>query len=239
MVKKEINQNDTFALELLGSIEHDYIFDNNSINRLKNSNNNKKTSNNEKIKKILDLKEELNSIKDCKIKNHNKQIVLGDGNIDSSLMFVGSAPSEKDALSGKTFIGNDGKLLEKMLSAINIKKRDVYSTYVVNYQPHEDRKPTTEEINRYKPFLQKHISIINPKLIILMGSTAMEALTGLNDKISIERGKWKEIIIKNISYKVIITFDPSYLLRFPENKKFSWEDLKKIKQKIIDLNLDF
>ena len=71
-----------------------------------------------------------------------------------------------------------------------------------------------------------------------MGSTAMESLTGLNSKISLERGKWREIIVKNISYKVIITFNPSYLLRVPENKKYSWEDLKMIKQKIIDLKLN-
>ena len=70
-----------------------------------------------------------------------------------------------------------------------------------------------------------------------MGSSAMESLTGLNSKISIERGKWKEVIIKNTSYSFIITFNPSYLLRVPENKKYSWEDLKKIKQKIIDLKL--
>ena len=70
-----------------------------------------------------------------------------------------------------------------------------------------------------------------------MGSTAMESLTGLNSKISIERGKWKEIIVKDTNYDVMITFNPSYLLRFPENKKYSWEDLKKIKQKIKDLNI--
>ena len=70
-----------------------------------------------------------------------------------------------------------------------------------------------------------------------MGSTAMEAIIGSNNKISSERGKWKEIIIKNKTYDIMITFNPSYLLRLPENKKYSWEDLKKIKQKIIDLNL--
>ena len=70
-----------------------------------------------------------------------------------------------------------------------------------------------------------------------MGSTAMQALTGLNSKISIERGKWKDVIIQNINYKVIITYSPSYILRIPANKKYSWEDLKKIKKKIIDLNL--
>jgi DNA polymerase len=71
-----------------------------------------------------------------------------------------------------------------------------------------------------------------------MGGSAMEAITGINGKISSERGKWKEIILKNITYPVMISFNPSYLIRFPENKKFSWNDLKKIRQKIKDLNLE-
>ena len=70
-----------------------------------------------------------------------------------------------------------------------------------------------------------------------MGSTAMEAVTGINDKISNERGKWREVIFNNVSVPVMITFSPSYLIRFPENKKYSWEDLKKIRQKITDLNI--
>ena len=98
-------------------------------------------------------------------------------------------------------------------------------------------KPTASEIRRYSYFLKKHIEIINPKLIVSLGSTAMEALTGLNSKISSERGEWKQIIIKNTNYHVMITFDPSYLLRIPENKKYAWEDLKKIKKKIDELDL--
>ena len=85
-------------------------------------------------------------------------------------------------------------------------------------------------------YLKEHITIIDPRIIILMGSTAMESLTGLN-KISNERGKWKEIIFKNKTLPLMITFSPSYLIRFPENKKYSWEDLKKIKQKIKDLDI--
>ena len=82
------------------------------------------------------------------------------------------------------------------------------------------------------------MSIINPKLVILMGSSAMEAVTGINTKISAERGKWKEVILKNKTYPVMITFNPSYLIRFPENKKYSWEDLKIIRQKIQDLKIN-
>jgi len=124
-----------------------------------------------------------------------------------------------------------------MLIAINIEKQNIYTTYAVNFRPPEDRKPTSQEIKRYSIFLKEHITIINPKIVILMGSSAMEAVTGINSKISSERGKWKEIILKNKSYPVIISFNPSYLIRFPENKKYSWEDLKKIKKKINEMKI--
>ena len=152
-------------------------------------------------------------------------------------MLIGESPGEAEDLSGLTFQGETGDLLNKMLMAIDINKQKIYSTYSVNFRPPDDRKPTTQEIKRYSIFLKEHISIIDPKIIILMGSTSMEAVTGLNNKITNERGKWNEIILKNKTYPIMITFSPSYLIRFPENKKFSWEDLKKIRQKIKDLNI--
>jgi DNA polymerase len=164
-------------------------------------------------------------------------LILGDGNANSPLMLIGEAPGAEEDLSCLAFQGEVGKLLKKMLIAINIKIDDVYLTYSVNFRPPNDRKPTTQEIKRYSEFLKEHIAIINPKIIILMGSTAMESLTGINNKISSERGDWKEVIIKDKNYPIMITFSPSYLIRFPENKKYSWEDLKKIRQKIKDLNI--
>jgi uracil-DNA glycosylase family 4 len=242
MSKKVINQNANYNSELLNSIGSNFIFDENPINRLKNTTNNLKTENNvkqiDKEKALAELKMKINSIEDCSFKNNSEKVVLGDGNINSSIMLIGEAPGAEEDKTGLTFVGEAGDLLKKMLIAINIKKENIYSTYAVNFRPPEDRKPTSIEIKRYSQFLQLHISIIRPKIIILMGSTAMESLTGLNSKISIERGIWKEVIIKNTSYNVIITFNPSYLLRIPENKKYSWEDLKKIKQKMTDLNLD-
>jgi uracil-DNA glycosylase len=242
MSKKVINQNTNFSSELLSSIGSDFIFDDSPINRLKNTNNDFKNDNNDqeidKKKQLTELKEQINSIENCNLKNHSKKIVLGDGNINSPIMLIGEAPGAEEDQSGLTFQGKVGVLLKKMLIAINIKKENIYSTYVINFRPPEDRKPTSVEIKKYSQFLQKHISIIRPKIIILMGSSAMEALTGLNSKISVERGIWKEVIVKNTNYNVIITFSPSYLLRIPENKKYSWEDLKKIKQKIIDLKLN-
>ena len=124
-----------------------------------------------------------------------------------------------------------------MLIAINIKRENIYTSYAINFRPPEDRKPTSQEIKRYSNFLKEHISIIDPKIIILMGSTAMEAVTGINEKISSERGKWKEIILNNNTYPLMITFNPSYLIRYPDNKKYSWEDLKKIREKVKELKL--
>ena len=242
MSKKVINQNANYDSELLSSIESNFIFDENPINRLKNTSSNLKKGEEvegiNKEKALNELKLQINSIIDCELKDNSTKIVLGDGNINSPIMLVGEAPGIEEDSAGLTFMGEVGDLLKKMLNAINIKKENIYSTYAVNFRPPEDRKPTPKEIRRYSPFLQKQISIIKPKLIILMGSTAMESLTGLNSKISIERGKWKEVIVQNTTYNIIITFNPSYLLRVPENKKYSWEDLKKIKQKITDLNLD-
>jgi uracil-DNA glycosylase family 4 len=242
MSKKIINQNANYDSELLNSIGSNYIFDENPINRLKNTTKNLQKKNDvkqiDKEKELNELKLQINSINDCSLKNNSKKIVLGDGNINSSIILVGEAPSVEEDNLGLTFLGDVGDLLRKMLIAINIKKENIYSTYAVNFRPPEDRKPTSTEIKRYSHFLQKQISIIKPKIIILMGSSAMESLTGLNSKISTERGKWKEVIVKNTTYNVIITFNPSYLLKVPENKKHSWEDLKKIKQKIIDLKLN-
>ena len=242
MSKIIINQNTNYGLELLDSVESDFIFDEKPIKRIRNADSNLKTTNKDneinKEQQLAELRKLICSIEDCSLKNNSRKIVLGDGNINSSIMLIGEAPGTEEDQAGLTFMGVTGNLLKKMLTAINIKKENIYSTYAVNYRPPDDRKPTPNEIKRYSQFLQTHISIIKPKIIILMGSTAMESLTGLNSKISIERGRWKEVIVQNTNYNVIITFNPSYLLRVPENKKHSWEDLKKIKQKIVDLELN-
>jgi len=237
MIKKPINQNDSFALELLNSIENNYVFENNPINRLKNENTASKTSSDEKIKNLENLKKEINSIENCKLKKNASKIVFSDGNTQSPIMIVGEGPGQKEDELGKPFVGDAGSLLNKMLKAINIDRGKVYITNVVNYRPPNNRKPETSEINRYSKFLKEHISIIDPQILILMGSTAMEALIGINKKISKERGQWKEVIIKQKTYKTIITFHPAYLLRQPEQKKFSWKDLKIIRKEIDVLNI--
>ena len=227
MVNKEI-LNQAF----LKSIESEYIFDNAPINRLNQNEENDGIDN-----KLIELKGKIKSIEDCELKKFAKNIVFNDGNPKSQIMLVGEGPGEKEDIQGKPFVGEAGILLNKMLNAIKIKREDVYITNVVNYRPPNNRKPEISEINRYSVFLREHISIINPKILILMGSTAMEAIFGQKLKISKERGKWKETIINQKTFLTILTFHPAYLLRQPDQKKFSWEDLKNIRKKIDELKI--
>ena len=232
-----INQKGKFDEQLIDTIEPNFVFKNKPINRfniIENGNDNDQTNKAELLEK---LKKQINSIENCNLKDNSQNLILGDGNINSSIMLIGEAPGAEEDKTSTTFKGEVGELLNKMLLAIEIKRQNIYCSYAVNFRPPEDRKPTAQEIRRYSVFLKEHISIIDPKIIILMGSSAMESLTGINTKISSERGKWKELILKNKTYPLIISFSPSYLIRFPENKKYSWEDLKKIKHKINEMKI--
>ena len=234
---KKSSQIMSYKNELINSIEPNFIFSKRPINRFKSNQTHIKQNNLNKINQINELKKLINSLQKCNLKDNSKNLILGDGNYDSPIMIIGEAPGKEEEETNKTFQGEHGALLEKMLLAINIKKENVYSSYAINFRPPEDRKPTSQEIKRYSVFLKEHISIIDPKIVILFGSTAMESIISSNKRISNERGKWKEIILKNKTYSLMVTFNPSYLIRFPENKKFSWEDLKKIKQKITELKI--
>ena len=189
---------------------------------------------------ILDkkkLKDKISTISECKLKNNSNNIVFNDGNINSPIMLIGEAPGQKEDELSKPFVGEAGSLLNKMLSAINLNRKDLYITNVVNYRPPLNRKPDSNEIKRYSEFLLEHVYIIKPKIIILLGSTAMEAFFGSNLKISKERGIWKEMLIKDKTFLTMVTFHPAYLLRQNDQKKYSWIDLKNIRNKIDELKI--
>jgi len=237
MIKKVINQKGKLDEQLIDTIEPNFVFKNKPINRFNIIESSNDTDQTNKAELLEKLKKQINSIENCNLKDNSQNLILGDGNINSSIMLIGEAPGAEEDRTHTTFKGEVGELLNKMLLAIEIKRQNIYCSYAVNFRPPEDRKPTSQEIKRYSVFLKEHISIINPKIIILMGSSAMEAVTGINSKISSERGKWKEVILRNKTYPLIISFSPSYLIRFPENKKYSWEDLKKIKNKITEMKI--
>ena len=231
MASEEKNQNNIITTEpILENIE--YIFENKPINRFKT-----KPKVEDASIKLNELKKEIENIENCELKKNASKIVFSDGDYKSKIMIVGEGPGQKEDQEGKPFVGDAGILLNKMLKSINIDRKKIYITNVVNFRPPNNRKPEPSEISKYSNFLRKHIAIIDPKILILMGSTAMEALFSSNIKITKERGSWKDIIINNKTYLCMITFHPAYLLRQPENKKFSWTDLKEIRKKIDQLNI--
>ena len=214
-------------------LKSNITFSNNPINRLIRV----QPENDKKIL-LKKLKDKISTISECKLKNNSNNIVFNDGNINSPIMLIGEAPGQKEDELSKPFVGEAGSLLNKMLSAINLNRKDLYITNVVNYRPPLNRKPDSNEIKRYSEFLLEHVDIIKPKIIILLGSTAMEAFFGSNLKISKERGIWKEMLIKDKTFLTMVTFHPAYLLRQNDQKKYSWIDLKNIRNKIDELKID-
>ena len=232
MTLDDKNQNDILNSELMEQNDIEFIFSDKPINRFKT-----KPILEDKDSQLSNLRDEIANISNCELKSSATNLVFSDGNADSKIMIVGEGPGQKEDEMGKPFVGDAGLLLNKMLKAINIDRESIYITNVVNFRPPNNRKPEPAEINRYSEYLRKHISIINPKILILMGSTAMESLFGKGIKISKERGNWKEVIINNQTYLTMITFHPAYLLRQPDQKKYSWADLKQIRKKIDELKI--
>ena len=183
MMKKLLNQNANYEQELINSFEPNFSFHKNTINRFKSHENNTGNIEDDKIEKLFELKKKINSIENCNLRKNSKNLIFGHGDINSPIMLIGEAPGEKEDETGFAFQGDVGELLKKMLIAINIKMEKIYLTYSINFRIPEDKKPSTQDIKRYSKFLKEHISIINPKILVLMGSTAMETVTGMNNKI--------------------------------------------------------
>ncbi len=226
MLKKKFNSVKLIYYYKL--INHNLIYNNKAINRYKKDN---FEISKDKAKNLDLLKKSIIHQKNCELKRGAKNIVFCDGNPKSKIMFVGEAPGANEDLEGLPFVGRAGQLLDKMLSAINLDRKKVYISNIVNYRPPENRKPTEKEIKRYLPFISKHIEIINPKILVLLGSTAMNALIDGDTVISKMRGKWIEKKFGKCKTSVIITFHPAFLMRQPAQKKLSWIDLKMIRDK--------
>ena len=215
-------------------INHNLIYNNKAINRYKKDN---YEIPEDKSKSLELLKKSIMNLKKCDLKKNAKNIVFSDGNPKSKIMLIGEAPGANEDDEGLPFVGRAGMLLDKMLAAINLDRKKVYISNVINYRPPENRRPTDEEIKRYLPFITKHIEIINPKILVLLGSTAMNALIGNDVVISKMRGKWIEKEFGNCKTSVIITFHPAFLMRQPAQKKMSWIDLKMIREKKNKINI--
>jgi len=158
-----------------------------------------------------------------------KNLVFADGNRDAQVMIIGEAPGKTEDKLQKPFVGRAGKLLDDLLGRVSLDRTKVYITNVVNYRPDKNKKPTTEEINQFKKLLFKHIEIIKPKCVLLLGATAATAVLNHEGPLSEVRGKWKNIKINNTYFDFITTFHPAFLLRQSVKKNLAFKDLLKLK----------
>ena len=230
MIIKKNNISSIKLIKYYKLINYNLIYNNKAINRYKK---NSFEISVDKASNLKKLKKSIAEIRNCTLKKNAKNIVFSDGNPKSKIMLIGEAPGANEDEEGLPFVGRAGALLDKMLAAINLDRKKVYISNIINYRPPNNRRPTNEEIKRYLPFITKHIEIINPKILVLLGSTAMNALIGNEVVISKMRGKWIEKKFGNCKTSVIITFHPAFLMRQPAQKKMAWIDLKMIRDKKI------
>ena len=185
---------------------------------------------------LVELEQALQNFDGCAIKKTANKTVFGDGSRDAKIMFIGEAPGANEDIQGIPFCGDSGKLLDTMLSFIGLTRaRNMYITNSLFWRPPGNRKPTNEEIAICLPFVEKHIALINPELLVLVGSTAVSSVLGINDAMTKMRQKYYEYSNRYITRKipVAVIFHPSYLLRQPSQKKSMWHDLLKIEEKFI------
>tara|TARA_B100000427_G_scaffold133681_1_gene111224 strand:- start:796 stop:1548 length:753 start_codon:yes stop_codon:yes gene_type:complete len=206
----------------------DLMLENDTIN----SNNNMENDQINKISSLEELKSFMSDFKGCELYKSSTNMVFSDGNPNSEIMLIGEAPGHDEDIQGKPFVGRSGKLLDKMLEAIELNREKVYIANIIPWRPPSNRRPTDEEIEICLPFIKKHIELIKPKVLMLLGSTATFALLKNTEGITKIRGKWVDLNLNNISVPTLPTFHPAFLLRQPAQKKHVWEDLKSLKNKV-------
>ena len=180
---------------------------------------------------LLLLHKECRKCKSCELSKTRNNVVVAKGNTKAKILIIGEGPGEQEDITGFPFVGRAGKMLDSALMSVEIDPlEDCYITNIVKCRPPQNRKPLSNEINSCMPWLTKQINLLNPKIIILAGSTSVEAFLEIKKPISKMRGEW--IIKDNI--KIMPIFHPSYLLRSPSKepgkpKWLTWQDLKKVK----------
>jgi DNA polymerase len=167
------------------------------------------------------------SIKDCAM-----NMVFGVGNEHAEVLLLGEAPGAEEDRQGIPFVGQSGQLLDKILNAVELDRTKVYITNILPWRPPGNRTPTTEEIAIFRPYVLKHISLVNPKIIVCLGGTASKALLQTTQSMTQLRGKW--IKINDVEAEILPTFHPAYLLRSPSQKKEAWLDFLMVKSKMND-----
>jgi uracil-DNA glycosylase family 4 len=174
----------------------------------------------------------------CALRRTATNTVFGDGNPAARLMLIGEAPGGEEDRIGKPFVGRSGQLLDRMLAAIGVDRNSAYITNVLYWRPPGNRKPTPAEITACLPFVQRHIALVRPAVLVLCGGTAASTLLATTEGITKLRGRWLDLAVGGLDQpvKTIATYHPSYLLRSPERKREAWRDLLTIQEELANIH---
>ena len=187
---------------------------------------------------LAELRAALETFDGCALKRHATNTVFADGVPDKRILLIGEAPGRDEDIQGRPFVGRAGKLLDRMLASINLdRKINVYITNVLNWRPPNNRDPSPEEAAACLPFLRRHIELVNPAIIVLLGAVSARYVMGKSEGIMRIRGTWLEYYINGCQVPVMPILHPAYLLRRPADKKLAWRDLQAIAVKIHTLHL--
>lgn len=179
------------------------------------------------------LKAAIEEFNGCGLNRTAMNTVFGDGHVDGDIMIVGDAPNADEDRLGKPFQGDVGALLDKMMAAIGLdRETGFYVSNIVPWRPPGNRKPSADELTICLPFIKRHIELVNPKILFVMGHTAISALLEDDSPTKSIRGKWRTISIGKLEIATMPSYHPSRLLKQPQVKRDSWQDLLEIKRKI-------
>ncbi|HET6389707.1 uracil-DNA glycosylase [Hyphomicrobium sp.] len=181
---------------------------------------------------LQELEAALQNFDGCGLKATATKLCFYRGAPASDLMIIGEAPGRDEDLAGKPFVGKAGQLLDKMLTAIGRTEADVHITNVVYWRPPGNRTPTPQETLACRPFLERQIELVSPKIVVAVGGSAAKEILGASEGIMRLRGKWRELTIGDRKIPALATLHPAYLLRTPAAKQLAWMDLLQIRTKL-------
>ncbi len=185
---------------------------------------------------LTELQEILAGFDGCNLKLTAKNLVFADGNPEAAVMFVGEAPGRDEDLEGLPFVGRSGQLLDRMLTAIGLDRGSAYIANVIPWRPPGNRTPTPHETEICRPFIERQIELVNPKVLVNLGAPSSKTLLNTTENILRLRGNWRvHTTASGIAIPAMPTLHPAYLLRNPAHKKLAWRDFLEVKAKLRSL----
>tara|TARA_B100000700_G_scaffold305786_1_gene380211 strand:+ start:496 stop:1245 length:750 start_codon:yes stop_codon:yes gene_type:complete len=206
-----------------------------SLNKIKDKSKDNSNNSLDDITSLEDLKLYIEQFEGCELKLNAKNTVFCDGNKNSKIMIIGEAPGNQEDIEGKPFVGKSGQLLDKVLNFINLNRGNCYITNIVPWRPPGNRNPTSEELKICVPFVKKHIELIKPDILLLVGSISTKSLLNIDIGITKIRGEWKKYQNNKVEIPSLPIFHPAYLLRRPTNKSLAMKDMLVLNKKIKDI----